>query len=98
MKTGKLVRSLGRCLAAGALVSAIGYAAYVGFAWARYGRVAVAKAEERDALLDQFMPVYEVSERHHVCVRAPVEFTFAAACEMDLEGSAVVRTIFRARS
>jgi hypothetical protein len=29
------------------------------------------------------MPDYEVAERHHTCVAAPVEITLAAACETD---------------
>jgi hypothetical protein len=43
-----------------------------------------AGADDVDPLLDQFMPVYEVAERHHVHVAAPADITFAAAGEQDL--------------
>jgi hypothetical protein len=52
---------------------------------------------EADSLLDQFMPTYEVVERHRVRVAAPAEITFAAACDMDFQDSAVIRGIFKAR-
>jgi hypothetical protein len=43
------------------------------------------------------MPTYEVTERHHVRIAAPAGITLAAATEMDLEQSPMVRAIFRAR-
>ena len=82
-------------LAAGAAAGA--YAAYAGLTWRRYGKVTRAGSDEADALLDRFMPEYEVVERHHVRVSAPASVTFDAASEMDLEGSPLVRSIFRAR-
>jgi hypothetical protein len=48
-------------------------------------------------LLDRFMPVYEVVERHHVRVAAPAELTLSAACGQNLLQSPMVRGIFRAR-
>jgi hypothetical protein len=39
--------------------------------WPRYGRHDDSTADERDALLDAFMPHYEVVERHHIAIRAP---------------------------
>jgi hypothetical protein len=66
--------------------------------WYRYGRVTShAVAEDGDALLDQFIPTYEVAERHHVRIAAPAAITFAAATEMYLEQSPAVRAIFKAR-
>jgi hypothetical protein len=53
--------------------------------------------EEADASLDQFMPMYEIVERHHVRVEAPAEVTFAAARDVDFRKSAVVRAIFKGR-
>ena len=44
------------------------------------------------------MPVGEVAERHQVQVEAPVEDTFAAAREMNVNRSALVRAIFAART
>jgi hypothetical protein len=84
-------------MARGVGLAAAGYAAYAGLAWYRYGRVARATPDERDPLLDRFMPEYEVAERHHVRVAAPPEVTLSAAAEADLQRSALVRAIFRAR-
>ena len=84
---------------AGALgLAAMTYAAYVGTAWSRYGHAAAPDADEIDPLLDQFMPEYEVAERHHVRVAAPPDVTLAAAAEADLQQSAAVRAIFKASS
>ena len=51
----------------------------------------------RDVLLDRFMPVYDIVERHHVRVDAPAAVTFAAARDQDLLESPGIRAIFRAR-
>jgi hypothetical protein len=78
-------------LAAGA------YAGYVGLTWLRYGHPAPGAPDDADPLLDRFMPVYEVAERHRIRVAAPAEITFVAACEQDLMAPPVVRAIFKAR-
>lgn len=78
-------------------VAAGAYASYVGVTWLRYGHPASASADDADALLDRFMPVYDVVERHHVDVAAPAGITFAAACEQDLMAGPLVRAIFKAR-
>jgi hypothetical protein len=80
---------------AGAAVAA--YAGYVATAWIRYGRPAAPRDDATDTLLDRFMPVYDVVERHHIRVGAPAEITFAAACEADLMQSPIVRAIFKGR-
>lgn len=83
---------------AGALGLATGaYASYVGMTWLRYGHPAPARAGEADPLLDRFMPMYEIVERHHIGVAAPAAVTLDVAREVDLQGSPVVRTIIRAR-
>jgi len=74
-----------------------GYAAYVGVAWYRYGLAAAPVSDETDALLDDFMPEYEVAERHHVRVAAPAEITLSAAAETDLQQSPIIRGIFNLR-
>ena len=74
-----------------------GYAAYAAAAWLRYGRPRKAATAESDDLLDRFMPRYDIVECHHIQVAAPADVTFAAAMDMDLEDSAVVRAIFKAR-
>ena len=98
MTTRHQVRLAGRWLTTGAGLAAASYAAYVATTWYRYGRVTGhACADDRDELLDQFMPTYEVAERHHVHIAAPAAITFAAATEMYLEQSPIVRAIFKAR-
>jgi len=83
---------------AGALGLAAGaYAGYVGVTWLRYGRTAQAGAEDIDPLLDRFIPVYDIVERHHIRVAAPAGVTFSTACDIDMERSPVIRAIFRAR-
>jgi hypothetical protein len=83
---------------AGALgVVAGACAGYVGSTWLRYGRPAAAGADEADPLLDRFMPVYEVAERHHIEVAAPAAATLAAACDQDLMALPLPRAIFKAR-
>jgi hypothetical protein len=73
------------------------YATWVGVTWLQYGQSVPADADSGDPLLDQFMPVYDVVERHHIRVAAPAEITFASACEQDLMALPVVRAIFKAR-
>jgi hypothetical protein len=88
------VRWLG--LAAGA--AAAGYGAYAGATWLRYGGAKVRRpCQEADPLLDRFMPVYEVAERHHISIAAPAEITFSAASNMDLLKSRIIRAIFWGR-
>jgi hypothetical protein len=85
-------------VAAGLGLAAGAYASYVGVAWYRYGRPApAASADDTDPLLDRFMPVYEIVERHDVRVAASPELTLAAAKAMDLQQSAIIRVIFTAR-
>lgn len=75
-------------------------AAYAGLAaatWIRYGRAAPPAGDDADPLLDIFMPVYDIAERHHIDVAAPADVTFGALMDMNLEDSALVRTIFKGR-
>jgi hypothetical protein len=78
-------------------VAAASYAAYVATAWSRYGHVKPPADDERDVLLDTFMPRYDVVERHHVRVAASADVTFAAAIKVNLQDSIVIRAIFKAR-
>ncbi len=89
--------AVARWLAAGVGVAVGGYAAYAGITWLRYGRVPPPDAQERDPLLDRFMPEYDIVERHHIRVDAPAAVTFAAACDADLMQSPVARAIFKGR-
>jgi hypothetical protein len=84
-------------LAYGLGAAAGAYAAYVGTTWLRYGRVKAGGGDVPDALLDRFIPTYEVAERHHIRVAAPADITFAAACDVDLQQSPTIGAIFKAR-
>jgi hypothetical protein len=98
MNGRRYVALVARWLAAGVGVAAASYATYVATTWYRYGHVThQATAEDADALLDRFVPTYEVAERHHVRVAAPADITLAAATEMDLQQSPIVRAIFKGR-
>ena len=97
MNQTSYLRASARWLAAGVGVTAAAYGAYGGMTWYRYGDAAPPSPEERDPLLDRFMPSYDVAERHHVRVAAPAAVTLAAAQEMDLLHSPSVRAIIKAR-
>lgn len=85
-------------VAGGAALAGLGYAAYAGTQWLRYGRAPHAKnPDEQDPLLDRFMPLYDIVERHHVRVLAPPDVTLAAARDLNIQDSAVVRALFKAR-
>jgi hypothetical protein len=97
MATSSRGRTLANWLSIGIGVAAAAYGVYAAIAWLRYGHVAPPARDDEDALLDHFMPAYEVVERHHIRVAAPAEMTFAAACETNLLSSPISRAIFRAR-
>ena len=92
----KLVTAMAAA-AAGAGMAAAGYATYVATSWCRYGHVERPDAHTSDELLDRFMPLYDVVERHHIYVDAPAAITLAAAREQDLLRLPLVRAIFKAR-
>jgi hypothetical protein len=48
-------------------------------------------------LIDDFMPVYDVSERHHTLVQASASSTYDAVRRVDLGRSKLVRALFAAR-
>ena len=88
-----------RCLAAAVVLFVAAYAAYVGVTWYRYGDVQhTPEAESTDVLLDSFIPVYDVARRQHLRVVAPAQTTFSAACDINLQQSAIFRAIVRARA
>ena len=74
-----------------------GYAAIAGAAWLRYGHAPSPGNDDDDALLDLFMPDYDVVERHHIDVNAPAEATFGASMRMSLDDSPIIRAIFKGR-
>ena len=81
MSAARRVRRAVGWIAGGVALAAAAYAAYAGVTWYRYGRTRPARRDELDPLLDQFMPEYEIAERHHVRVAAPPEITLAAAAD-----------------
>jgi hypothetical protein len=87
-----------RWVAAGAGLAAAGYAAYAAVTWLRYGKPARPSPDERDDLLDRFMPEYEVVERHQIRVNAPAAETLAAAKDLDVMKSIVARGLFKTRA
>ena len=92
------VRAGTRWLAAGTILGIASWVAYAGIAWIRYGQAKRRiTSDETDPLLDQFMPTYEVADRHSARVAAPAEITFAAATAIDLQQSTVIRAIFKSR-
>lgn len=92
-----LIRSTTRLIAGTAGLAAAAYGAYAAATWLRYGRHAEPREDERDTLLDSFMPRYEVVERHRIEIAAPAETVMAAAREMDIARSSLVQAIFKAR-
>jgi hypothetical protein len=98
MTTRTSARAAAQCLAGVATLAAASYGAYVGFSWASYGHARRARnLDEQDTLLDRFMPLYDVVERHHIAVDAPPGVTSAAAREVDLMQSRLARAIFKGR-
>ena len=87
----------GRWLAGAAAIGVGAYAATAAAIWMRYGQPAPARDDQRDRLLDQFMPVYDVVTRHERGIAAPPEDVLAAARQMDMLSSPIARAIFRTR-
>ena len=90
-------RSAARLAVAGAAAASVGYAGLALKAWRAFGTPPPPRDYEHDGLLDRFMPVYDVVERHRIVVRAPAADVLAAAKEQDLMGSPLIRAIFKAR-
>jgi hypothetical protein len=87
-----------RTVLAGTGIVVAAYAGFAAMTWLRYGEDPhAAPDDERDVLLDRFMPLYEVVERHHVRVAAPADVTLAAAKEQDVFRLGLVRAIVRTR-
>lgn len=97
MTAGTDSRAAVTALAAALGAAAAGYAACVAATWLRYGHPRPPASGDADQLLDRFMPVYEVVERHQARVEAPAHVTLAVAREMDLFHLPVVRALIKAR-
>lgn len=92
-----VIRSTARLVTIAAAVSAAAYVAYVTHSWRSYGKPSPPREEEGDELLDQFMPEYDVVERHSISIAAPAPVVLAAAREQDLLKLPLVAAIFKAR-
>lgn len=79
------------------LVGLAGYLLYVMWAWTHYGRPSPARLCEADMLLDQFMPNYEVAERHHVRIDASSGHVLDVSRTVDLQSLPIARALIRAR-
>ena len=97
MTTTARVTSTAKWAGAAVGIAVMSYAATVATTWVRYGRAAAPAIGARDALLDRFMPTYEVVVRHQAHVAAPPDITLAAAKDHDLFASAVTRGVVRTR-
>jgi len=97
MTTRPLFHSAARLGSMVTAIAAAGYATCVACAWRGYGKPALPKSHERDDLLDRFMPVYDVVERHRIFVAAPAATVLAAAKDQDLMQSGLTRAIFKTR-
>jgi hypothetical protein len=74
----------------------------VHFVMERKQLIGIARRAEREpgtenALLDQFVPAYDIVERHQIRVEAPPDVTFAAACHVDFQRSRIIHAIVRGR-
>ncbi|BCS32216.1 hypothetical protein TBR22_A14260 [Luteitalea sp. TBR-22] len=85
-----------RWIGAGLGLAMAGYGATVCAAYLRFGRRR-RQTRDSDPWLDRFMPLYDIAERHRVRVSAPASVTLAAALDTDLEESAIIGGIIRAR-
>jgi hypothetical protein len=88
---------ISKWIGAGAAIAGSTYAAYAAITWLRYGRHRRPRGDEVDVLLDSFMPSYDVCERRAIAVKAPADITLAAAKDLTLDDSVVIRGIFKGR-
>jgi len=86
-----------RCLAAAAGLAALSYATYVTITWLRFGRMTRPTEDEVGSVLDQFLAVYDLEERHQTRVAAPPDVTFVAASDVDIRRVPMIRALFKGR-
>lgn len=51
----------------------------------------------RHTLIDEYLPRYDVVERHQIEIKAPSDIVYEATRNLDLSDSIIVRTLFRLR-
>jgi hypothetical protein len=84
-------------MAVGAGAAALGYAGLVAWHRSRYGKVNHATEPDTGNLLDRFLPAPEVKEHHQITIDAPAPTVLAAAKEMRLLDSRLVRALIHVR-
>jgi hypothetical protein len=77
--------------------ASLAYTIYFVTTWIKYGKTARNASAPNGELLDQFLPAYDVSERHEARVDAPASVTYQVGKEVDPNRSPLVRAIFQAR-
>lgn len=97
MKGRNIMQAAAGGLAVTTVAAGAGYAALVVFNRMRYGSAASTPTAGADSLLDRFIPHPEVVEQHEIAIGAPADVVMAAAKEMELMKSPVIRGIIRAR-
>jgi len=92
------VRKVGLWLLITLAVGALGYAVFVAAEWSWFGKGKPAPPPARAVIsMDRFLPQYDLSERHETPVKAPAPVTYAAAREVDIQRSPLVRAVFQSR-
>ncbi|HEX6162502.1 MAG TPA: hypothetical protein VFZ31_03995 [Vicinamibacterales bacterium] len=97
MTSRHIFRNTAAGMAGSAALAAAGYAAVVAYNRARYGSVDLAVMADNASLIDRFIPHPEVIEHNQIAVNAPADIVLAAAKEMELMSSPLVRSIIKAR-
>ena len=97
MNGRQIIKTAAQTIAATAAMAAAGYAALVVFNRARYGKVKGFADGAKDSLLDEFIPDPEVAEHHQIDINAPADVVMAAAREIELLKSPVIRAILKTR-
>ena len=91
------MKTAARGLAATAAVGAAGYAALVVLNRVRYGHINTSASTQADFVLDRFMLLPEVEERHQIAINAPADVVLDVAKDLELLESPIVRALIRAR-
>ena len=76
------------------LVPPLGWAGIAAATWFRFG---ASRDRSTDSIMDRYAPRYDIGEVHEIAVEAPASTSFETARRVDMRGSGIVRTIFRAR-
>src|SRR5262245_38949258 len=97
MNSKQLASLAAKWSAMGIGLAAFSYAGYVTTTFLRFGRPRRGKGSNADAVLDVFMPNYDVVDRHSVRIAAPADIVLTAATEVDIKKCSLTRAIFKGR-